>query len=114
MVYVLGILEEIYFFRNGHWQFVQMYIMRNTTYNKATGGTPIISWIPNQMMAVLDAMEYCAGLLDGMSDHLLFYKIKKGLNAKKQLLIDQLEILKKDTFDPKKVYNLNKKYSLKD
>ena len=114
MVYVLGILEEIYFFRNGHWQFVQMYIMRNTTYNKATGGTPIISWIPNQMMAVLDAMEYCAGLLDGKSDHQLFYKIKKGLNAKKQLLIDQLEILKKDTFDPKKVYNLNKKYSLKD
>ena len=27
LILLLGILEEIYFFRNGHWQFVQKYIM---------------------------------------------------------------------------------------
>mgnify|MGYP000574640400 CR=1 FL=1 len=49
LCYLLGVLEEIYHFRNGHWQFVQKYIMANTKYAKATGGTPIISWLPNQM-----------------------------------------------------------------
>ena len=49
---LLDLLEEIYLFRNGHWQFVQKYIMQNTVYPKATGGTPIISWIPNQLNAV--------------------------------------------------------------
>ncbi len=33
---LLQILDEIYYFRNGHWQFVQKYIMANTVYPKAT------------------------------------------------------------------------------
>ena len=49
MCYLLAIVEEIYKFRNGHWQFVQKYIVANTKYAKATGGTPIFSWIPNQI-----------------------------------------------------------------
>jgi hypothetical protein len=28
LILLLGILEEIYFFRNGHWQFVQKHIMQ--------------------------------------------------------------------------------------
>lgn len=51
------IYKEIYDFRNGHWQFVQKYIMKNTTYPIATGGTPILSWIPNQIGATLEAMK---------------------------------------------------------
>ena len=31
--------------------------MQNTAYPKSTGGTPITSWIPNQMKAVLGAMN---------------------------------------------------------
>ena len=54
---LIQILDEIYYFRNGHWQFVQKYIMANTKYAKATGGTPIISWIPNQITAVLNYMS---------------------------------------------------------
>ncbi len=53
----MAIVEEIYKFRNGHWQFVQKYIMANTKYAKATGGTPIISWIPNQIKAVLEFIK---------------------------------------------------------
>ena len=34
-IYLLELLEEIYLFRNGHWQFVQKYIMQNTAYPKA-------------------------------------------------------------------------------
>lgn len=57
LCYLLGILEEIYHFRNGHWQFVQKYIMANTKYAMATGGTPITSWIPNQILSVIRQME---------------------------------------------------------
>jgi indoleamine 2,3-dioxygenase len=51
------ILVEIYNFRNGHWQFVQKYILENTRYAKATGGTPITTWLPNQIGAVLKYMQ---------------------------------------------------------
>ena len=37
--------------------------MQNTAYPKATGGTPIISWIPNQLNAVLKTMEECFNIL---------------------------------------------------
>ena len=33
--------------------------MKNTAYPRATGGTPIISWIPNQIKAVFFSMENC-------------------------------------------------------
>ena len=51
------IYRELYDFRSGHWHFVQKYIMANTKYPVATGGTPIASWLPNQMHATLAAMK---------------------------------------------------------
>ena len=67
MCYLLAIVEEIYKFRNGHWQFVQKYIMANTKYAKATGGTPIISWIPNQIKSVLSYIEVILNELHSMN-----------------------------------------------
>ena len=46
------------------WQFVQKYIMFNTKYAKATGGTPIISWLPNQMKAVMKEMDSIIEIID--------------------------------------------------
>ena len=72
-------------FRNGHWQFVQKYIMANTVYPKATGGTPIISWIPNQITSVLNIMTE---VFDSISnDTSLFSKTEFGevLEKKKTL-----------------------------
>ena len=48
-----AIVDQIFIFRNGHWMFVQKYIMANTAYPIATGGTPITSWLPNQIQACL-------------------------------------------------------------
>ena len=86
MIELAGILQEIYFFRNGHWQFVQKYIMQNTTYASATGGTPIISWIPNQIMSVLNVMQACIELISKQEDNPLFIRIKEALPRKKSLL----------------------------
>ena len=118
LCYLLGILEEIYHFRNGHWQFVQKYIMANTKYAKATGGTPIISWLPNQMKAVMNEMKNVINLIDKntISDEALelYNEIKNNIDRKVELLDHQLELINKKSFSAKKVFDLNEKYNLSD
>ena len=113
MYHLMSAYEEIYFFRNGHWQFVQKYIMQNTKYAKATGGTPIISWIPNQIKAVFSAMQ---NLSDQMKDsnHWIKSKWIESYLKKVELLNKQLEILSIDTFNPESVFKLNEEIGLKD
>ena len=113
MHYLMSAYEEIYFFRNGHWQFVQKYIMQNTKYAKATGGTPIISWIPNQIKAVFSAMQ---NLSDQMKDSNHWVKSKwiESYLKKVELLNKQLEILSIDTFNPESVFKLNEEIGLED
>ena len=111
---LLQILDEIYYFRNGHWQFVQKYIMANTVYPKATGGTPIISWIPNQITSVLNIMTE---VFDSISnDTSLFSKTEFGevLEKKKTLLKKQLQLLHGESYDAEEVFSLNKKMDLSD
>ena len=45
------------------WQFVQKYIMQNTAY-PSHRRCPITSWIPNQIKAVLKAMQVLAQSLN--------------------------------------------------
>ncbi len=111
---LIELQEEVYYFRNGHWQFVQKYIMQNTVYPKATGGTPIVSWIPNQITAVLNALKSCFEKLpnDYISKHMPEWK--EGFDRKQDLLDKQLELLRDKAYDAKKVYSLNKKMKLND
>ena len=80
---LIKILDEIYYFRNGHWQFVQKYIMANTKYAKATGGTPIISWIPNQITAVLNYMSDVLELIPDNSSFIDKALFSEQLSKKK-------------------------------
>lgn len=106
LIFLLKIVDEVYLFRNGHWQFVQKYIMSNTKYPKATGGTPITSWLINQIEAVLkyeghiiDALNAHiasnAGFIGGCSDEAqeFFTVLSKGYPKKRQMLIDQVALL---------------------
>ena len=120
MCYLLVIVEEIYKFRNGHWQFVQKYIMANTKYSKATGGTPIISWIPNQIKSVLNFIELILNELIKMEknfneeQNLIFTKSSDTYQSKKKLLDQQLIIVENSNYNPGKVFELNKKFKLED
>tara|TARA_Y200000002_G_scaffold12548_1_gene10244 strand:+ start:967 stop:2352 length:1386 start_codon:yes stop_codon:yes gene_type:complete len=111
---LIQILDEIYYFRNGHWQFVQKYIMANTKYAKATGGTPIVSWIPNQITAVLNYMDDVIGLLPQNSDFLNIKEFYSQLHKKRDLLNKQLKLLHGDKYKPDKVFSLNRKMGLCD
>jgi len=103
---LMRVYEEIYLFRNGHWQFVQKYIMQNTAYPKATGGTPITSWIPNQIKAVLSAMKDLSKAMRSTPD----FSIElwhEQYDRKVKLLNKQLEIVAVEAFDPEAVFKLN-------
>ena len=104
---LMRVYEEIYAFRNGHWQFVQKYIMQNTAYPKATGGTPITSWIPNQIKAVLKAMHVLAIHLNH-DPHWEKKKWEESYHRKVNLLNKQLTLVAVDAFDPEAVFKLNK------
>ncbi|KAI0134485.1 hypothetical protein BJ170DRAFT_574583 [Xylariales sp. AK1849] len=52
----LQILNQVRDFRWRHWCFAREYILRQTTHPTATGGSPIVTWLPNQLQAVLEDM----------------------------------------------------------
>ena len=120
LCFLIGILEEIYHFRNGHWQFVQKYIMSNTKYAKATGGTPITSWIPNQIMAVIIQMEEVLDTLSlyGESSNDTAQKVRERniqlLPTKRKLLEGQLALIHNNDFTAESVFELNKAYGYVD
>ncbi len=105
--YLYMIQEEVHNFRNGHWMFVQKYIMENTKYQVATGGTPITTWIPNQIEAVLN---YMGIILKKIQDpEFLEAKNPDWINRCK-VLIRQVEELRKVDYDVNLVYELEGQY----
>ena len=117
---LLGILEQIYHFRNGHWQFVQKYIMANTPYAKATGGTPITSWLPNQLKAVMQQMQDVLDIIASLEIEMdettssIVTSNQTTLPQKQKLLQEQLVMVAGEQFSAEKVFDLNEKFGLKD
>ena len=121
LIYLLAIVNEIYLFRNGHWQFVQNYIMKNTTYNVATGGTPLNMWLPNQIEACLNCMDDILSMINesklvsfknnlDQEDIELFHYIRIEQDRKRRLLNIQLDELKKKMCNLQKVIDSNKDF----
>lgn len=55
-VLYLRLLDHVRSFRWRHWLFAREYIIRRSKHPTATGGSPIITWLPNQLLAVMDQM----------------------------------------------------------
>ncbi|PGH14561.1 hypothetical protein AJ80_05881 [Polytolypa hystricis UAMH7299] len=52
----LKALDHVRSFRWRHWLLTREYIIKRTSYPTATGGSPIVTWLPNQLFAVMDLM----------------------------------------------------------
>jgi indoleamine 2,3-dioxygenase len=122
LVLILRIHEQNYFFRSGHYQFVQKFIMSNTSYRKATGGSDIISYLPNQIYSVFGAMEECLTRLENLSYEGLKEERESYLN-KKHLLDSQMEVLRSyknnsqkevNVKDAEQIYQKNFEHGLND
>ena len=55
-VLYLRVLDHVRSFRWRHWLFAREYIIKRSKHPTATGGSPIVTWLPNQLMAVMDLM----------------------------------------------------------
>lgn len=106
------IVDEIWKFRNGHWQFVQKYILANTKYAVATGGTPITTWLPNQIGAVLEYMTVIIDRIKILDDTQNFNEeYLPKLNAKKEILSKQQEELLKTSYEAEEVYKIGEQFN---
>lgn len=111
------IVDEIYRFRNGHWQFVQKYIMENTRYEKATGGTPITSWLINQIEACLKFQSDIKNAIQNIHNinNPDVINLFQQLDDKKELLSKQVSHLNQNTqYNIQLIYLLNKEHHLLD
>lgn len=54
-LYLLA-MNQVRDFRWRHWCFTREYILKKTSHPVATGGSPIVTWLPNQLTAVLEGM----------------------------------------------------------
>ncbi|KAK7754751.1 hypothetical protein SLS62_003311 [Diatrype stigma] len=52
----IQVLDQVRDFRWRHWCFAREYILKQTSHPTATGGSPIVTWLPNQLQAVLEEM----------------------------------------------------------
>ncbi|KAJ3204517.1 hypothetical protein HDU67_009456 [Dinochytrium kinnereticum] len=55
-VLYLALLDQVREFRGRHWNFTKEYIIKHSNHPVATGGSPITTWLPNQLSVVLNAM----------------------------------------------------------
>jgi indoleamine 2,3-dioxygenase len=109
------VIEEIYHFRNGHWQFVQKYIMANTKYAVATGGTPITTWLINQIEACIKIQNDIIIYLKCKDyDKDIVSELEKRLTNKVELIQSQVKELTNEDYNVKLVYDLNLKLNLSD
>jgi indoleamine 2,3-dioxygenase len=104
-------VEQITLFRIGHWQFVQKYILAHTRHATATGGTPITSWLPNQIDACFARMDQLLGYADphklSESERRWHANMSQRLNERRRILTEQRTLLENPAFDPREIYARN-------
>ena len=95
-------LNAIRLFRRKHWNLTKMYIIKNTKHPVATGGTPITTWLPNQLGATMETMMDIVNAIDVNKELLTndkyneFLTIKLELNDHLQKLMDEVSKLQDD------------------
>jgi len=95
----LGLLDQVREFRNRHWSFTKEYIIKYTQHPVATGGSPIITWLPNQLSVVLSAMTDVGAKLNlsklGQQDRILANELMKRADTQNRILKREVSELSK-------------------
>ena len=81
-------------FRKKHWNLTKKYIIQTIKHPVATGGTPITTWLPNQLGATLEYMNNVVLNIDqdnvDSSDLEFFQNIKIELSDHIQSIMDEV------------------------
>ncbi|KAJ5734113.1 hypothetical protein N7493_002899 [Penicillium malachiteum] len=103
-VLFLKVLNHVRSFRWRHWLFAREYIIKRTPHPTATGGSPIVTWLPNQLSAVMDLMvsiydthlapKEGVAIVNGQKD--LIASHRKQVEPMMELVRDQRDKLAKE------------------
>lgn len=66
LVGLLEVADQIRAFRHRHWILTNLYILSYSKHPVATGGSPIVTWLPNQLLTVIDYIKNNSKLLEGV------------------------------------------------
>ena len=98
-VLYLANLDQLAEFRERHWRFTKEYIIKNSTHPVATGGSPITTWLPNQLGVVLGSIDKIGSQLDvsklSNENKKLNTELVKRAHAMRSILTREVEELKK-------------------
>ncbi len=95
-------IDRIREFRHRHWNFTKEYVLKHTSHPVATGGSPIITWLPNQLSSILKVMKETVNNIDSMiakgfkltkTEHELYIVIKNRTIIQHRILIKDVEQL---------------------
>ncbi|KAG0177020.1 hypothetical protein DFQ29_005344 [Apophysomyces sp. BC1021] len=94
----LSNVDQIRAFRHRHWNFTKEYIIKHTEHPVATGGAPIVTWLPNQLSAVLDLLNEIGSGIDESqlteANRIRVTEIQKRAAAQKRFLDREVANLK--------------------
>lgn len=98
-VLYLANVDQVREFRGRHWNFTKEYILRHSNHPVATGGSPIVTWLPNQLATVLRAMEQVgASIVESKLSKEpkdLFHSLVDRYNAQLAILNREVDMLRK-------------------
>lgn len=88
----IKMLNQVRDFRWRHWCFAREYILKQTKHPTATGGSPIVTWLPNQLQAVMEEMVNLYGDLTKSSGSSLGEEVEDIM----EMVTRQRETLRKE------------------
>ncbi len=100
-ILLLKNLNCLRMFRKKHWNLTKKYIIENTKHPVATGGTPITTWLPNQLGATLEYMEEVINNiniceLESEDDKDYYKTMKVELSDHIQSIMDEVNSMQRD------------------
>jgi indoleamine 2,3-dioxygenase len=103
-ILLLKNLNCLRLFRKKHWNLTKKYIIENTKHPVATGGTPITTWLPNQLGATLEYMQEVVehvnpNDLTRQEDQEYFINLKIELSDHIQSIMDEVKSMQRDFDD---------------
>ena len=103
-ILLLKNLNCLRMFRKKHWNLTKKYIIENTKHPVATGGTPITTWLPNQLGATLDYMQEVIehiniDELENENDKEYYKTMKVELSDHVQSIVDEVNSMQRDFND---------------
>lgn len=104
-ILLLKNLNCLRMFRKKHWNLTKKYIIENTKHPVATGGTPITTWLPNQLGATLEYMNEVVKKINpdlvSQKDREFFDTIQIELSDHIQTIMDEVRQIQPEFKDQK-------------